>query len=307
MQFIEDILGGYDLAHISEISLIQAGAENTNYLVETDEDDYVLRLYNLKHSLRGKRSKQSIEHELDFMEAAHSTGLATPQIVRNINSERITEATIENTERYLALYPYINGTTLDAYSAGTVKQVGTILDRLFDAGQVFQDGDFDMRYGVLNQASLKYTRLSETGITIPRKMREFWQTVTSTQKDIPLDKLSKGLVHGDVKPGNLLFDDDYQLAAVLDFDDYRYSYLLEDVAMALMHELHSPEENMLRSGYYEHLIAAIQHPQLLKELEYLRYFLQVRLVLDVSNYLRRGYTDLVEELLNDPRIEKYIL
>ena len=120
--------------------------------------------------------------------------------------------------------------------------------------------------------------------------------------------MARGVVHGDIKLENVLFQGD-TVNAVLDFDDYRESYLLEELTRTLMHDLDSPERNAIRSGQFETFRVVITQDGDVPdwEMEQLRFFLKARFLYDVSVYTLNGHAGLVNELFNDPHLSKVIL
>ena len=104
-----------------------------------------------------------------------------------------------------------------------------------------------------------------------------------------------------------MFFENNEISAVLDFDDYRFSFLIEEAVMALMHNLHSNTKNIIRSGNYESFMEMITDLDLKKELKNISFFLKVRYLYDLSKYLISKNYDLVSELWEDDYIKKYIL
>lgn len=127
-----------------------------------------------------------------------------------------------------------------------------------------------------------------------------------SQKKEMIQDLSMGLVHGDVKLENILFESE-RLSAILDFDDFRFSFLLEDLVMTLMHNLHSQSKNMLRAGFYDVFISQFEESFIAGELDKLTYLLKARLVYDCCKYTIAGKKDIVTDILTDSQVEKYIL
>ena len=106
----------------------------------------------------------------------------------------------------------------------------------------------------------------------------------------------------------MLFDQNYQLLAVLDFDDYRYSYLIEEAVMALMHNIHSEDQNIIRSGNFNSFYQNITNQELKLEFDFgLQLLLKARLLYDLSKLLTSNKQELAKELLNDPQITTHIL
>lgn len=306
-QIMDTILQRYALGDIEDITLIKAGLENKNYKVHTQNNTYVVRLYSLKHSIRGSRLRQEIEREHEFIARAIDLSIPTPCIVKNSQDKLITRVQIDNIERFIAVFPFLTGTHLNAFSTKASREVGQIVNKLFEVGLSFQNNDLEMTNDIMSRAFQSYDHLLEKNVTLPYSIQHLFKLIQSQKPTMLSKKLSKGLIHGDLTLENMLFDDHENLIAILDFDDYRYSYLSEEVVMALMHNLHSSEENILRSGNYAPFFEELTQATLQAELLYLNYFLRVRFIHDVANYLIAGYRDLVADLLQDPQIQKYIL
>lgn len=291
----------------TRISLIETGVENENYLVTSDTGKYVLRCYSIEHSNRGKRSKADIEIELNFMKQTRQANIPTPTITENNEQDTITVIDIDGQERYIVLLEFMDGELLVHHSDTVVQEVGTIVNKSFDISLSLHEPDHIISNDIITRSIQRYEAIRVTIHDIPNEVQNLYQQVVAEHVNIKTRKLSSGLIHGDIKLENLLFDTNNHITAVLDFDDFRYSYLLEEVTTAIMHNLHAVNENILRSGYYDTVLEQCTHPQLATELVYLPFFLKARFLYDVANYLELGLTDLVKELLTDDLIRGIIL
>jgi len=307
MNDLQKILTNYDIGNIRETSIIKAGVENENYIVRTDSESYILRIYNLSHSIRGSRNLEEVELELEFVERAKSAGINAPHVINNKDAKRVSVVQIENEERFVALFTFLPGKSLEKYSTKSALELGKTVNTLFKVGKSFENIEATMDNNILSRGFNKYKELVETGIEIPEKISLLWKKVQNDKSEIDKLDISKGLVHGDLKLENIFYDEEENLTAVLDFDDFRFSYLLEESVMALMHNLHSTEENLLRSGNFESFIGQLRNEQLVKETNHLMFFLRVRFLYDVSKYLIAENSELVEELLSDEEVKKHIL
>ncbi len=285
------------------LSLIKAGVENTNFLIENGPNKFVFRIYNLEHSIRGTRSKESIEQELEFSQQAIASGIPAPQVINNIDEERITTFLKEGIERYSALFAFLPGKSPEKYTTKRVSEVAGVVNTLYEVGKHFEKTTTHTDFDILSRALSKYEEIQTSTNDYPKdilvRLRQLHSEIEKALLSINLEQISKGFVHGDLKLENMLFDVNDNLTAVLDFDDYRYSYLLEEATMALMHNLHSSSENIIRSGNYQTFKTKLTHPVLIDELHYLSFFVQARFLYDLCKYLSQENYKLIDELLED--------
>lgn len=307
MNNLSEILLNYDIGNIEKISLIKAGVENENYIVRTNSETYILRIYNPSHSIRGSRTLEAVELELDFSSRARAAGINAPDVIKNINDKRISIVQVGNEDRFIALFTFLPGKSLKKYSKISTKELGKIVNTLFWVGKSFENIKATSDNNIISRGFKKFRETLETGIEIPKEILAIWNQVQNDESKIEQYELSVGLIHGDLKLENLFYDEQERLTAVLDFDDFRCSYLIEEAAMALMHNLHSTEENLLRSGNFEVFIGELKNDLLIKEIEHLRFFLRVRFLYDTAKYLSTGNRELVIALLADKEIKKHIL
>lgn len=291
----------------TKISLIKAGVENENYLVELLDNKYVLRIYNSSHSIRGSRSKAQIELELQFVESARLASIHAPHVIENLQNEQVSILQFDSKERFLVLFSFLEGTSLKRYSEKSAGELGKTVNRLFEVGKSFEECNLEMKNDIVTRSFERYRSFSNNNNDVPNEIKLLWAKISTEKNEIESQFFSKGLIHGDLKLENMFFDSQENLTAILDFDDYRYCYLIEESVMAIMHDLHSKEENLLRSGNYNNFIEQLKHPVLKKELQKIKYFLRVRLVYDLTKYLLKGKQNLVRELLEDSEIGSNIL
>src|SRR5258708_29270977 len=287
-----------------KISKISAGVENSNYLVKTLDKKFVFRRYNQLHSIRGARTKASIELELNFSQRALAYGIPTPRVIPNTKKETYTISEYEGRENFFVLFEFSQSQSSVACTASITKDVAHIVDLLFDVGSSFATIDVNDTNNIITRALQKYDELKDSPDARLHNLRNELQSRYISLAD---KNLTKGLVHGDLKLENLLFTSNGELCAVLDFDDYRYSYMIEESVMALMHNLHSTTENIIRSGNYEYFINSLENPLLLKELDNLQFFLKIIFFYDLCKYTLAVYNDIVDALWSAPHITQCVL
>lgn len=301
---------GFNQADL-EITKIKAGVENSNYLVFDGTKKFVFRIYNDLHSIRGNRDAKSIELEMNFMQMTQENGIESPSIIKTKSGKLFVATKVEDQERFAALFKFLDGEMKISFSSKRAKQVGKVVNSMFDVGKSFSLVEVSQNNNIIDRAFDKFAELSNSDINKNSenyiKLAELENQLKRKYSEIQTMKPLKGFVHGDLKLENLLFSEDDEVSAVLDFDDYRFSFLIEEAVMALMHDLHSKTKNIIRSGNYDSFIGEIRNIGLKREFEGIVFFLKVRYLYDLSKYLIAGNHDLANELWKDKYINKYIL
>jgi Ser/Thr protein kinase RdoA (MazF antagonist) len=287
------------------IDRIKSGVENANYFVVARTQKYVFRVYNAEHSIRGARSSGSIKLEFRFMHEAGSHGLPVPGLVPLADGDFLGH----DAGVFFALFSYIPGVEPSDFSGPVARELAHAVDILYAVGAAFRQPDDPSSLSIDKRALAQYEKLSQSSPVLGQSIAG---TIHILHSQLFADaqfisNLETGFVHGDIKLENTLFLHD-KLQAILDFDDYRYSYLLEDTVMALMHNLHDPAKNCIRSGKYDDFIRAITNSQLLSEIDSsLKTLLRARFLYDVCKYILNDNVRLVEQLLDDKHVHHCIL
>ncbi|MEO1163646.1 MAG: phosphotransferase [Chloroflexota bacterium] len=306
MNAIKTILAQYDIGQIQTATEIKAGAENTNYKVKTTAGDFVARVYSKLHSARGERSAMQIQQEMTFMIQAREAGISAPTIISTRDDDLFSTVMLDGEPRFVAVFSLMAGASPTVHTPQTATEIGNIVNQLYSVSASLATDNETMVYDFLTRSDSAYDALVASGVPIPQAMIDLHTTLSAKRATLNFDSFAKGWVHCDLKLSNLLFDNQQCLTAVLDFDDFRYSYIIEDTVMALMHHLHDTGENLLRAGYYDVFVAQLTHPSLQAEIAHLPYVLGVRLLQDMTSYLTAGLNDLVAELLDDTHIQQHI-
>ena len=311
LTFIKDFLKENYLNHSRMISIqpISKGVENKNYLVEAGEQAYVLRVYSRQHATTGLRKKAEIAFELDFMEHARGQGVPTPAVIENLAGAKITETWLNGELHYSVLFSCMPGKEAPTYNAENARSMAETLLSMHKASQTYPYNRVRGWPGNIVGASLAYYQenRSLTGLNKDKLDSLSAQAAGGYQK-ILSQPLPTGIIHGDIKLENVLFEDNC-VTAVLDFDDYRESYLLEELTRTVMHDLDSVERNAIRSGQFEQFREVFLRDASISQAEmmWLGTFLKARFLYDITVYMKNGLSGLVEDLFADPHVAEIIL
>lgn len=292
----------YQLGDQLAIEPIKAGVENSNYLVSTTTAQYVFRIYNNHHSIRGERNIAQIELELEFTNEVIMQGIPAPQVINSKQGNRILTIRVADEDRSSALFALLPGSSPKKFTSEIAMELGNAVNIIMQAGKKFENQDvLNSEHNIINRSKKYFSPLQQD-----TRLKELISVLADQEKDLVKAQLPLGLVHGDIKLENILFEDN-QLTGILDFDDFRFSYLLEDVVMTMMHNLHSTEENLLRSGFVDLFLKELNSKEFEQSKNHLKTLLRFRFVYDCSKYLANDLYELVSELFEDDKIQEYIL
>jgi homoserine kinase type II len=231
----KEILKEYDLKPIGYES-IEEGAGNTNYLVRTAQNQYVLTIFEIGHIQVANLSRLLyLLEEFDF---------PTTRVQELANGDVITSYR----GKPVLLKPYIVGQVVENMDGNMVRQVGATMASLHE---IPSPHDLPGPHAYSLEAFL---RVMDKGIDLEY---EKWlaQRYDFLRKTIP-PGLPRGLIHGDMFYDNVLFDGK-KLKAIIDFEDACQYYKVFDLGMAVVglcteeSKVGLPKVRSLVRGYQE--------------------------------------------------------
>jgi len=291
------------------VTPIPKGEENQNFKIEVDDKFYVLRVYSQAHSTTGVRNEKEIEFELDFMDHVRQKGVPTAIPIKNHFGRQVSEILLNGLPHFAVLMNYINGKEALAYSSENARLMAIQLVNMHKASLTYGYSAVRPWPGDIVRSGLTFYKENREHIGLHRnELDALYNQVAEGYKVIQSLKLPVGIVHGDIKLENVLFEKN-EISGVLDFDDYRESFLLEELTRTLMHDLDSVDRNVIRSGqlgvFYEvfRMDNNISHIQLRQ----MDTFLKARFLYDMAAYSKNGLTWLIENIFTDLCIKKILL
>lgn len=286
----------------------EKGEENQNFFVTVGGSRYVLRLYSPVHSTTGPRSRWEIESELDFVDFVREQNVPTPRVMPSVKGEKVVKAQVDGMARYAVLFEFIGGNEAAAYNPENARSTAGLLQNMRRASLAYRHDRARKWPGNIVEVSLNFYQenCARTG-KYQKALDEIFQSACEGYQMLQSEPLPRGIIHGDIKLSNLLFDQN-QVKAVLDFDDYRETYLLEEITRTLLHDLDNPARNAIRSGYYSvfHEMLASDPTVSAAEMAQLKTFLRARLVYDQTTYIINENQRLVDEIFADKNIAEVI-
>lgn len=220
---------------VSRFDAIAGGGSRNSYVVVTDDGaKYLLRVDNGKGPLSS--TQFTIAREQRLLSALHGAGYAVPQIYAF------------NAEYDALLMQFVEGYT--SYQVVPSAQQQRLIQRNLIA-KIAALHTFDMERLGLGE----FAALDTVGAALHRDLDTLAAMYTQgvTEKEPELDfallwlrhnmpdrQRRAALVHGDVGPGNFLFDDEGGIAAIIDWEVAHMGHPLEDLAAVLCRSLGVP-------------------------------------------------------------------
>lgn len=304
-------LADEELIQITEIS---EGVENHNYKVVTSQRTFVLRIYNQANSVTGPRTTESILRELDFMRLADKFGAPTPKVILTSMGDLVAQWSTDDHAYHFAAFTFIDASATRAtYNLEMLPGIAKVLEGLYRASAALAvpEGKKDMPHGIMSRSMARYAALRPQLAKPSRVLSLIDELYAQAEAEEPklLAHASAGFIHGDLKLENIMFSNDSRgtVTAVLDFDDYRYSFRIEDLALLIMRDIGKPTKCLLQTGLMHDLLEMIELPEFKDEIaQYLEPLLRARLMYDLLKLLHGDRQDVAEQILDDAYIRQII-
>lgn len=219
-QQIAEFLAGYDIGNLVFYKGIAEGVENTNYILQTSQDTFILTLFE-------KRVKaEDLPFFLNLMAFLAEAGVPCPVPVRNRSGAFLAELA----DRKAAVVSFLQGVSIIRPSNTACEKVGAALARLHEAGKGFEmtrPNDFSV-------AGWKRAMLacgSDLDEIRPGLAEEITAEYAYLEAHWPED-LPKGVIHADLFPDNVFFLDG-EITGLIDYYFACTDFFAFDIAICL--------------------------------------------------------------------------
>lgn len=211
-KYIEEI---YNL-EIKKIEFINTGILNSNFLIYSDTQRYVLRIYEADRNLFEE------EEELKLLETI-ADFIPVPQIIKSQRGLHIEEyGTLKFT-----LFSFIQGETLDKIDQGVLREIAWYL------GKFHRYSEERVRnYNRKSRIDLDFymSEIEKSKIDFNEKEKIF--SIYEELKNIDFNTLPKGIIHADIFPDNVIVKDGH-INGIIDFNESYYGPYVYDLAIVI--------------------------------------------------------------------------
>jgi homoserine kinase type II len=194
----------YDLEDILSIVEISEGVENTNYILETRSNKYILTLYEDRVSV------SDLPFFIDLMVYLDERSIVCPKPIRMKNGKYIEVLN----GRYAAIFSFLSGKSTKKITNRNCFLVGQTLANLHEQTSEIKI----MRQNQLSQKHLSklFDSIENETFTIRKSLQsEIKGELNYLNSNWPAE-LPNGIIHGDLFPDNIFFNGD-ELSGVIDF------------------------------------------------------------------------------------------
>ena len=217
---IDNILINYKLGSLYSFEGIKDGIENTNYLILTKNNKYIITIFEKRVNI------SSIPFYLKIMINSKKKGIQCPVPIKNKKGEYI--QTIKN--KKLAIFSFVEGTSISEWESNHCEQVGNKLAKFHQANLNIPEklnNDFSVDYW--NLIFLKYK--DNINQIIPNSIKTIKAEIDYVSNNWP-KTLPAGVIHADLFPDNVFFSND-KVSGFLDFYFSCNDYFSYDLAITI--------------------------------------------------------------------------
>ena len=212
---IRSIASQYSIAPIHSCKVLSGGSENTNYLVKTDEVQYVLTICEQKTTEKAK----DLAHLLEHLASHH---FSTSQVIRSIKGEAI----VHWKEKPVLLKKYLYGQVIKNFSDLQLRSLGRQMGKLHQISTPAYLPQ-ELNYGLLHFQEVENYAPKAPFHSWLLEVKAFIQKHSS-----PL--LPKALIHSDLFYSNVIISDDGIQTTIMDFEEACHYYRVFDLGMMIV-------------------------------------------------------------------------
>jgi homoserine kinase type II len=239
---VRPLLSAYGLGDLRAIEGVAGGSVNSNFAVESTRGRLFLRLYE-------ERDVDSAKRETAMLERLAIAGVPTPAPIRRLDGEFVSVVR----GKPAAFFPWRSGTMRcqAGVTEGDAHRVGQALARVHVAGA--REACDRNRFGFVElQRRLDAIAAGDDPRFAPMVSRlraDLGRVHAARDPDLP-----RGLTHSDLFRDNVLWNDQREITALLDFESacdgtYGYDLMVTVLSWSVGDDFHPTLAGALTAGY----------------------------------------------------------
>ena len=203
-QEVRQFLEQYNINNFKDYKGITEGVENTNYLIKTSEQDYILTIYE----------KRVDENDLPFfiklLSYLSENKFPCPKPIANKNNEKINRIKNKNA----ALVTFLNGQSKNKITSEECFEIGKITAQLHEITKKF-DINRKNNLSIENWDSI-FEKTIKQKIDLDESIIKKTNNYLNFLKDKWPKNLPQGIIHADLFPDNIFFTNN-KVSGIIDF------------------------------------------------------------------------------------------
>jgi len=203
-QEVRQFLEQYNINNFKDYKGITEGVENTNYLIKTSEQDYILTIYE----------KRVDENDLPFfiklLSYLSENKFPCPKPIANKNNEKINRIKNKNA----ALVTFLNGQSKNKITSEECFEIGKITAQLHEITKKF-DINRKNNLSIENWESI-FEKTIKQKIDLEESVIKKTKNYLNFLKDKWPKNLPQGIIHADLFPDNIFFTNN-KVSGIIDF------------------------------------------------------------------------------------------
>ena len=203
-QEVRQFLKQYNINNFKDYKGITEGVENTNYLIKTSEQDYILTIYE----------KRVDENDLPFfiklLSYLSENKFPCPKPIANKNNEKINRIKNKNA----ALVTFLNGQSKNKITSEECFEIGKITAQLHEITKKF-DINRKNNLSIENWESI-FEKTIKQKIDLDESIIKKTKNYLNFLKDKWPKNLPQGIIHADLFPDNIFFTNN-KVSGIIDF------------------------------------------------------------------------------------------
>ena len=215
MHEIENILASFAINKIRSFKVLSGGSTNTNYLINTEKNNYVLTICEQKSDIKARE----LAYILEYLEINH---FETSKVIRNTNNEPV----IPWEGRPIMIKKFIDGKILKDIPHHLIELIGREIGKLHKI-EIPEYLPKQLSFGKEQFVNVEnYAANSLFDVWLKEKL-EYVSPYFSS-------RLPKAFIHGDVFCDNVIISEDESSVTILDFEESACYFRVFDIGMMII-------------------------------------------------------------------------
>ena len=226
---ISNFIDNYNIGQLKKFDEIVAGIDNSNFIIHTTQDKFILTIFE------ARIKEQDIPYFINLKAHLSTNNISCPKPLIAKNNQTINKINNKNA----VIVTFLKGRTLaprkdgyyDNINTKHCAQIGQVTAKMHLAANNFtlnRHNDLD-RQGLIDLIAKIDDNLDIFEPNLSVKIIENLQFIKNNwQNDLP-----HGAIHADLFPDNVFFNDDNNLAGVIDFYFAANDLFIYDLAIVI--------------------------------------------------------------------------